>query len=257
MANFNDLACFLHRRYVGAVFRFLPNRPDTALHSMNTPNDQHSSIRTTATVVLLVFSLALGVRLAYQSQTQPKPPVLRGDSAAYFYYGYNLARYDVFSKQGDTPTPAPDAYRSPGYPIMLSGAMIFFGITDFLESYGTIQAWVGALAAGLTVLLGRIFLPSWAAIAAGLLVALSPHLVAMTPLLLTETLCGTVLVAAFLFFCHAIRSPNRILWAVAGVVFGFGYLVNQVLLPIPILVLVTVAWFCREIRRMIRLDWPR
>jgi 4-amino-4-deoxy-L-arabinose transferase-like glycosyltransferase len=128
----------------------------------------------------------------------------------------------------------PDAFRGPGYPLFLAGAIRLGG-----EGQGWyaitlhVQALLGAATVGLTMALASHWLQQRAALMAGLLMALWPHHIAATGAVLSEVLFGFMLVLALWLTVESTRRGNTV-WAVAaGTAFGIAYLVNPIILLFP------------------------
>lgn len=180
-----------------------------------------------ALVVLGILTLiGLGLRLAQVHLTYVHQPV-RADAREFVLYAKNLTQHGVFSR-AESDDPAPDSFRSPGYPFLLAGAMLVSsGGWYYVMLY--LQAVLGAAMVPLTFLLGRRFLPAPFALAAAGLTALSPHLVTATDYLLTETLYGFLLLLGIYLFVRRLSIA-------AGIVFGLAALVNETaLLLVPLL----------------------
>jgi 4-amino-4-deoxy-L-arabinose transferase-like glycosyltransferase len=186
--------------------------------------------------LLLVTLIALWIRVAYFQNTVVDTPI-RGDAVSYVKYAFNLVDHATFSMGSGTDTPQPDAYWAPGYPTFIAAAMLVeknFGLNTYFTIIYT-QVFIGALIAALTLLLGRLFLPSSWAIFAALLVAFSPHLISTGNNVLTETLFTLLLLMAIYIFLLGFRRQNKQLLAIAGLLFGLCYLVNPVVFFTPIL----------------------
>ncbi|MFC5526624.1 ArnT family glycosyltransferase [Rhodanobacter ginsengisoli] len=193
--------------------------------------------------LLAVSLLALALRWYYVSTALVLQPV-RGDATQYVAYAWNLAQHAVFAK--DAPGAAvihPDNYRDPGYPLFLAIWMKWLGDGDAWYSAVLLcQAFLGALTVMLASQLGRYWLPSRWAFAAGVLMAVWPHSITITSYLLSETLFGFLCVLAALLCASAFRRESR-LWAIfAGVVFGMASLTNAMLLPFGVLLAIFFAW---------------
>lgn len=141
----------------------------------------------------LVILLGGYLRVAAVLQTEMQHP-LRADALDYFSYAYNLRQLGTYSRSPQTvisdesTLPAPDALRSPGYPLMLS---IFTGGRPTLAMLTSIlltQAVLGTLLLFLAHGIYRHFLSETWALAASLLTALSPHLVVIGVYVLSESL---------------------------------------------------------------------
>ena len=68
----------------------------------------------------LLFIMALTIRLAFL-QANHSNVFMQRDAGEYLNYARNLAYFNVFSKAPPgIAVAAPDAFRSPGYPLLLS-----------------------------------------------------------------------------------------------------------------------------------------
>lgn len=181
----------------------------------------------------LIFSISLLIRYAYIRSTVIDNPI-RADAIQYVKYGYNLAFRQVYSVSPPSVSPpVPDSLRSPGYPVLVASSLLLGGEKGFYKLLLNFQVVLGALVPVLTFLLARKFLPFVWAVAGASLVVISPHLVAMTGYVLTETLFGFLLLAALLWFVHALETRRALHFAGAGTVFGMAYLTNETALFLP------------------------
>lgn len=195
-------------------------------------------------IALSLFAVALFFRLQYLNHTFVVNPI-RADATGYANYAYNLANHNTFSDEFGTDTPTPDSYCSPGYPLFLSVFFKFFG-DGFYPWALYAQALLSALMVVLVFIWAICFMRIWAAFAAGVLTAFSPHLVTMSGLVLTETLFGFVLLAACVCFQYAQKTGKSFLYAGAGLVFGYAYLTNETALFLPFLLagaVLAFRWF--------------
>ena len=179
--------------------------------------------------VLLLFCLALSVRLSYQAEAIIDQPI-RADAREYFFLAQNMYRHNVYSSEpptlSNTP-PQPNFRRSPGYPLFLYPFVATSKTTEqFLSRVTAIQALMGSLTAVMTYFMARLcFTLPWAC-AAALLVALTPHLVAMDHFLLTETLFTFTIMLSTLALVSSWRRKQPIVSVLAGMLFGFSALVR-------------------------------
>ncbi len=201
-----------------------------------------------------ILTLGGGVfRLAFNDATVWDTP-LRADARQYAIYGYNLSHHGVFSqtppsgRPGEV-IPVPDSFRSPGYPLFLAGVFLLGDDQGFYQRALAAQAVVGSLLTPLTFLLGVAFLPAWAAVAAAGMVAFNPHLVSIGGNLLTETLFAFVLLASIIVFQRAAGTRSVIAFLWAGGLFGITYLVNEIALPIPLLLCALMLWWWKRTGR--------
>jgi hypothetical protein len=152
----------------------------------------------------LLIGLAFFLRSAALFASELVPPPVRADAGDYFMYAYNLWHNRVYSRDFaslDNPQAvvAPDAVRSPGYPLFL---YLFMGVGhpgDIIARVFFSQVMLSSLTVGIGFLLFRRILPLFWAAAAALLTAFSPHLIVMTDYLLTETLFCLLMVLSVWF----------------------------------------------------------
>ncbi|MDX6727200.1 MAG: hypothetical protein QOK49_2005 [Baekduia sp.] len=112
--------------------------------------------------------------------------------------------------------PVPTAYRAPGFPLMLAAADRVLGASVATERAA--QAVAGAAVAVMAWWVAREIWGARTALAAGLLVALSPVLVLFDASLISEQLFTALLLGALACALHA---RGRLRWAVAaGVLAG-------------------------------------
>jgi len=204
--------------------------------------------------VILLFSFALAIRLIYQHESVVDNPI-RADAGKYFSSSYNLKRFGVFSVEPPFETSRGrydislevgtrkvvkknlDVYSvkqdsgierppdepidlSPGYPLFLS---LFWQENNerqgFDFPYGdvlTLQAIIGGLSVVLTFVMARLMLSLPWAVFAGVLTALSPHLIVMDSYLLTENLFTLVMMAGTLIMIFSWKSHKGLLTVVVG-----------------------------------------
>jgi hypothetical protein len=205
-----------------------------------------------------IFALAL--RLLYVQMAVVEFPI-RGDSSQYVLYAWNLSHRGVFSSNLPDASPVvSDSYRGPGYPALLAATMVVAGHADLPLREGpngrnalgydsdswmrialVVQSIIGAISVWLVIAIGRLWLPPWAAFAAGLLTALWPHLVTFTGVLLSETLfCFGLLLSCWLL-CRAQAALSRGAMAAAGSAWGLTYLVNPIVALFPLVLAPFIA----------------
>jgi hypothetical protein len=193
--------------------------------------------------LIAISLLALAMRWYYVSSAMVLNPI-RGDATQYYAYAWNLANHGIFAKNAPGSIMLhPDNYRDPGYPIFLALWMKLFGTGDaWYAAVLLCQALLGALTVTMATQLGKCWLPtSWAA-AAGLLMAVWPHSITINGYLLTETLVGFLCVLGLLLLARSCMCGNIWLAGIAGLTLGAAALTNAVLLPFGALLAGILAW---------------
>lgn len=201
--------------------------------------------------LVLVTLLALGVRWYYVSTAMVINPI-RADAAQYYAHAWNLVHHGVFS--GSHPGAQQviaDNYRDPGYPLLLAAWMKVFASQDsWYAAVLLTQALLGALTVPLAMQLGRRWLDWRWATAAGVLMAVWPHNIAIASDLLSETLFGFLCALAMLLVARACDHRSTA-WAIAaGVAFSAAALTNAVLLPFGVLLAAFLGWRRLAARRV-------
>ena len=199
-----------------------------------------------ALVVASVLFLGWHLRLESVQKTVIKNPI-RADATEYFSYAWNLKYKGVYSAaipdfKNPSEPPAPDAMRSPGYPLYLS--LFVKEQPDFAMVYDIYLSQAGlsliTLACLLFVALQILSFP-WA-IAAAVFTALSPHLIVANSYVLTETFFCFFLVL-FMFGWVGLEQKGTLGWALlVGFLLGCTALVRPgiqyFVIPAAILLLV-------------------
>lgn len=195
---------------------------------------------------LMIFAVALGVRWEYVTNMSISGPV-RADAAKYATIALNLINHETYSHI-QSPSPPTDAFITPGYPMFLSAVLYahsynsgkdFLEQTDFDSTYHFVlraQAILMALNAAIIFLLCALFLPRWAALAGGLLVALSPHLVTISGYLVTEALFTFIACLSIYLVALGVRRHFLSLLLLGAFLIGIGALVRPSYLFFPIVV---------------------
>lgn len=193
-----------------------------------------------------IILLSAWIQLRVLAGTEVIQPV-RADAASYVSYAWNMREFGVFSRaqtwRAETPAaPIPDKLTLPGYPAFL--ALFLDGRPDhaFIAKVTTVQALLGIGTCALVLMISLRLLPVPAAVAAGTLTAISPHLATISTYLLTESLF-TFLLAAFVYTgVRAVQAPERLRWylASAGLLAAASHVRPQ-LQALPIVVLLAMA----------------
>jgi 4-amino-4-deoxy-L-arabinose transferase-like glycosyltransferase len=183
-------------------------------------------------ISLLIIILLIGadLRLLSVIHTRIVEPAIRADARDYVLYAYNLRNFGIYSRSDtglmargegrNSLDPAPDAVRSPGYPLFLS-LLIGHDITGkTVQNILLAQAVLGILTILLVFDLSRKFLSVPLGLFAALLTAISPHLVTATVYLLSETLFCFLMVLSFWLFAWAVNRRSFVGFLFAGMVLG-------------------------------------
>lgn len=171
-----------------------------------------------------VVLLALALREWFVLATAIVQPA-SGDVSSYMRYAIHMVLDGTFSEAGPGLPATPDAYRGPGYPLFIAA----FYSPDWSQWWAAVahaQAVLGAATVGIVVATARTFLPMrWAALA-GVLLAVQPHHIAASAVMLSEVWLGFLLAAGV--WLAILRRP----W-LAGMAFGLAYLTNPIAALLP------------------------
>ncbi len=178
----------------------------------------------------ILLILALGLRLGAVNNTVVDNP-LRGDARDYYNYALNLKLNHTFSSTFDTraDTPAPDAVRAPGYPLMLAPLVSFPPDQQTIWHITLLQALLDCITVLLALVIFRHFMGAGWALAAALLTACSPHLISMSTYVLTETLFTFLTMLSLWLVIRAHATGNRALGMIAGMVIAAAALTRPTL----------------------------
>lgn len=196
-------------------------------------------------VVSAVILFAFWFRLYFQDATHWDRPI-RADAGQYYSIGWNLVHHGVFSMTHPSDVaPTPDGYRGPGYPLLVALSIIIGGEERWYSYLLFWQAVMGALAVALTMAIARQWLSFPYAIAAGLLLAMWPHTVTLSGLVLTETFFGLMLLLGIYLLGIAIKRGEACFFALGGIIFGYAALINPMILLFPV-ILALLLTICKR-----------
>jgi hypothetical protein len=201
-------------------------------------------VNATTKYAVVVFVFALALRLSMLSFTLPKlrPDV---DLDSYRSLGRSLAAGKGFVAPSPDGRELPNVGRTPTYPLFLACLIRIGG--DRLGLFLAVQCVLGALTAGLTVVLAARWLRPQISLLAGLLVAVDPNSVMRCADLRTETSFTLLLVSGA---CFVAWWPGRkSSWFAAGLVWSLAALDRPIALWIWVVVVVVIG-----MRRRSRLD---
>jgi 4-amino-4-deoxy-L-arabinose transferase-like glycosyltransferase len=197
--------------------------------------NRYSPISQTTFLLLILISLsALLMRVQYLRLVDSQILIAK-DAKQYVVYGRNLVHHGTFSKGDPATLPQPDSFRSPAYPLFIALFMLAGGESHYLQWLVYTQALLSTLLVPLTFFSGIFFLHTSAAIAAAVMVAISPHLITVTGCVLTETLFAFLLLSATCCFQYALHLHSLRLFIISAFLFGCAYLTNEASLFVPFL----------------------
>jgi len=202
------------------------------------------------TVGLFIFLIALGIRLAYLENTVVRNPI-SGDAKKYVGYATNIVQHGVYS-QDLTQDPKPDTQVTPGYPFFLAAIMSLSpDLRAFYVNVLSIQAIIGALTVVLVYMISMHLLPVGLSALAGILTALSPHLITTAGYLLTETLFTFLLSLSLWLLLVASQKEKLALYLAASLVIGLATLVRPALLLFPVFISLLVFFYLKPAHRLL------
>lgn len=204
-------------------------------------------------VLCLIAVLGGYLRVVAMAETVIERPI-RADAAEYYVSAYNLAKHGVYGRstaalRNPPEAPVSDSYRWPGLPLVIAAFMGQW--PNHVAILRDVQ-WVNAVTGTATILLVGLAaasaLPAWAAVAAALLTAVSPHLISFGVYLLTEP-PATFLIALMLWLCALGPAPSAerrsaLAWAAAiGIAVGLTALFRPIFLLFPLFLAVALVAF--------------
>lgn len=196
-----------------------------------------------ATAVLVFMALMLRVIYQFGADHQVH---IAGDINDYVQYAWNLGQHGVYSSTPYDPDVGPqsDNFRPPGYALFLLLAM---KMSNFGPSWINVAYAMQILFSTATVLLTIVLAKEWMkpglALTAGLLMAFWPHHIVFASTLLTETILGFSVILGLWLAAVAQRRNSIIIAVLAGIAFGFGALVNSLMLLFPIVVAIALITY--------------
>lgn len=157
----------------------------------------------------IVLVIALGLRVAWAlglhvwiSQQPGRMFLIEGDANGYWHLAEDIAagrEYAIYE-------PPRQVLRMPGFPALLAVAMRVSD--DPLLASRLMLAIVGTVACGLVYVLGRLLFDAGTGVIAAGLAAVSPTLVGFTPLILSETLFATCLLASLVAMAWMVKGQG-------------------------------------------------
>jgi len=207
-----------------------------------------AGIHAAIVVALLAGLLAVIVRWYFVTHAQVLQPldgdVPWGDGQQYYRYAWNLVHHHVFSSDiPGTANPKSDGFRDPAYPVLLALGM---ATTENYERWYTVVLLSQALLGGITVVCAtlavRDSMPTWLLAAAGVTMALWPHLVVLPAYVFSENLTAPCCAIAALALSEAARRQSMPYTVIGGLFMALAALTNAVLAPIILPLALALAW---------------
>ena len=187
----------------------------------------------TALCIIGIFATGLYLRIEMVDKTIVYKPI-RADAAEYILYAYNLTKYGVYSQQRPGQIadgiPKPDAYRTPGYSLFLLPFIKIAPLPKMVLFVAFTQAIISALTILTAFAFFRSFLNRPFAVIAALLVAISPHLVAVNIYVLTESLFTFFLVLLGWSMSAVAQNKSRLHALLSGIILGAALLIRPTML---------------------------
>lgn len=203
----------------------------------------------TATAVILLAGL---LRFSYVSSVVVDSP-WRADAGKYVALAINLVANGTYSLAQEIPF-TPTHYVTPGYPAYLA---VFLGLSETVHTFNSSvllsQAALGTLTVFLTFLLGRAAGGVGVGLAAALLLAISPHHIASSGYLLTETLFTFLTVLTSWMAIVNWKRQQWWLWMVIGAIAAAASLVRPVFLIFPLIMAIPLLLQGTTIRKIVYL----
>lgn len=173
------------------------------------------------TGVILVLFIAFFFRVIMISDIRYHYPV-RNDAREYYNYAINLKFNQSYSRQAPQSIsdpafkPVPDKIRPPGYALFIAPWVKFPANMAMVYNIQFVQVIVDTLTVLLSFGFCRLLLSYRAALFAMLLVAVSPHLIAMNIYILTESLFTFFLILYLYITAKGLQQNSLILFFLSG-----------------------------------------
>jgi hypothetical protein len=228
-----------------------------AIYPTHTPhNSEDSSItysrrrRPWLVVCAVVFFTALGVRLLHWQDSTIEvwhgSTMMKTMGTTYEPEALSMLKdgYILFPPVFNGPSDTTMILHPPGYSILVAGLYRLFGNSD--ANIQLVQIICDAAAAVMIFLIAGELLPYAAAIVAGMLVALSPHLAYYSLWISPDSLAVLPILAAIYFVIRAFKKPGLITIIAAGTCLGLScWLRSNALLLAPLVSILILLLFER------------
>lgn len=210
------------------------------------PNGERWNRRARLVACVLVFFVALGVRLLYFTRAEAELYGFEQERfrVAHFYHeaAASLVEGDdrmVFPRDMTAENTLPAGY-PPGYFVFMAALYRIFGCDMAIVLLA--QCVLDALAAVLLVLLGEALFSTGTGLVAGLLMALSPQFASLSLVVKPDTLTVLPVLGALLLVVRGVRLRQVSAFVLAGLVLGVAcWLRQNALLLAPLLAVVALV----------------
>ena len=202
------------------------------------------------TILVLAALIRIGAAVYWESKLGDGQSFQFGDSDGYWHLASTIGRGDSY----DYNSPHARVFRTPGYPILLSP---LFLVTEQPPVWAArlIGVLLGVISIFLLWLLARKLFDDSTPVAAAWIAAFYPGAISISILVLAEALFVPLMLAQFLCWLMAFRSPKIWSWAVlsllSGIFFGAACLTRPSwLLFVPFLLVGGLVFFGRRKRQV-------
>ncbi|MDA0658424.1 MAG: glycosyltransferase family 39 protein [Planctomycetota bacterium] len=176
--------------------------------------------------ISVILAVALGLRcgaaVVWQTRIPQGKTFAFDDSETYWYLARTIAEGSRYA-YGDA-----QIFRTPGYPLQLAAVIAAFGETASPMPARLVGAVQGTIVVGLVMVLARMLFSWRVSLVAGWIVALEPGSIAMSILVLSESLFCPFMLACILAWVKSLRattSRTRCTWSfISGVLSGLATL---------------------------------
>jgi 4-amino-4-deoxy-L-arabinose transferase-like glycosyltransferase len=191
-----------------------------------------------AALLILIFALALGLRLDYAVRA-PQQPV--DDAQAYSRIAGALYAGDGYTQGPDFEYLQSASNYQPGLPLLVAAIYELRGESDE-ELARIVLALLSSLAIPFTFLIGRRLAGPAAGLIGAMAIAIYPALLEYSGMLMTEPIGTALLAGMLLLYLRACEEERAWPWAAAGVAIGaLAMLRPEYLLFVLVLPLLTLA----------------
>lgn len=195
-----------------------------------------------AVLISIVVVIAAALRIAFVTGADVQSP-LRVDAGQYAQYAHNLVEHGVYSLSKE-PAPAPDSFRSPGFPLFLAMCRVLGGENGWYDLARWLQIVLSTATVFLSYRLARQFVSFAPAVFGTVLVALSPHLVVAPAFVLTECLASFLVTASL---CVLVGAKGMARTICGAALLGLAPLCNETMVFLPIVA--TALWWRADRRK--------